>query len=1149
MFTIYTFGDPQLLREALLALATVFGLSEWWDGTSGFGLGGNMLAVALIGLMGVAIAGITTQQVRLDYLLVALILFGVGFGSKTSVQVEDIQTGASYVVADIPIGIAAVAAAASSAARNLTETMGTALQRPGTTTSLLTDAGFLDPLRTLYALRTISFQEINPILMKSLLEYYRTCVGYTLANSPATFSQAEFQRSANPFDYLLNPANVSNWTVVYYSSGAPEGTVTTCHDAAASLETDVDTMTSAGADELVAKIRLTMGTKLFDSSFQYNDLNDAADIVSRSIFDGQDFMKAALMRNFVNVAEAWRLADYGDNAAKFSVEVTGALEQQRLASALQGTIWLQMMFPMMTFFQFVFFALAPFIALIVVASPFTAGKTLGGYFLFGVWSYVWMPVAAVVNHYIQITLGNALEYADVAAMGTHYTAIVGMDDFYNQLANKLTIGSNALAAVPMIVGSILFLSFQGLTSLGSKMSQSSAATRVSSNVSAPTPGVSAPLVQAGGLVQYDVGQRRAAGGVYTAPTMQQRIWGGSLISGQTTAQGVSAARSLVNQRQQALTAATTQSTQLLQTAMQQGTVAGQRVANFETKAAQSSARALRNVVTEDELNSLSAGQVAQIESRLGVGALGSLVGKSNTNSTGNAAALSKIESYLDSNEAGFRADWSRGMAEAYRNEEAVSGAFSKAAGEIDARSQELKDAKSLESTLAEQAQYVASQGTTFSMPAVDAFKSALLGKNGYALMADVDASLTQALGSEKGAFDEKVREEYVRGGNYLGDFGNDHIGRLVATNLALSNSVRDNPRAVGAMLDFHQALGIGAGARSDRAGVNIVGAGDQLDGAAEFGAGVSSGVRSGPKGYGAISAESARNRSAGGAMPVVPEGAGSAVEAQFAANRGAVADGDFRDLNFRLASGQAAQGNYIQAAFRASSTRQGVGGELQAVMTQTPGWKKAVDTLPAAMAGTPGATTASLGALRAEMMDSGYVGLNGENDPRALHQGFMARGLDEKQALIATFAAVGPRQAGGEDYLGAVVGGVIGLAGPKKAGLALGRMGAVGVGAMAGLAAGGVYQQNAADQRNAVSILRDQFKTEFAVANAGNTGLISAFNSSMDLAGSLEEMTTVVTERQFMLTDEQLNRVENTLYADSGAKGQALQDLWDNSAP
>lgn len=1151
MFTIYTFGDPQLLREALLALATVFGLSEWWDSSNAMGLGGNMLAVALIGLVGIALAGITSQQVRLDYLLVALILFGIGFGSKTDVQIEDIQTGASYVVADIPIGIAAVAAAASSAARNLTETMGTALQRPGTTTSLLTDSGFLDPLRTLYALRTISFSEVDALLMKSLLEYYKTCVGRTIATQTGpglVFDQTIFLRTADPLGYMLDTANVLNWSTVYYSDANPNGQVTSCHAAAGTLLGIVNTMTSAAGEELTGKVRLAMGTKTFDGSFAWTDIDEAASIVSRSIFSGQDFLKAALMRNFVNTGEAWRLAEYGENAAKYATEVTGALEQQRLAAALQGTIWLNMMFPMMTFFQFIFFSLAPFIALIAIASPFTAGKTIGGYFLFGVWSYAWMPVAAVVNHYIQISLGNALEYSDVPAMGTYYTAIVGMDDFYNQLANKLTIGSNALAAVPMIVGSILFLSFQGLTSLGSKLSNASAATRVSSNVSAPTPGVSTPLVQAGGLTQFDVGQRMHALGRATAPTMKERIAVGAFTSAQSNDRGLAAARGFTQQSEMALGGSIAMHTLITRQALATGTVGQSSVANFETKNAESVARALRQVVTEEELGSLNAQEVAQLETRIGLGALGSALGKSNTNQAGNATALSKIMNFLDSDEAAFRAEHSKGLAEAYKHDAGVSGTFSEMAGDLEEKSKAYRDAKRLEDSWSESVQWTTSVGTLFQRDGVDVFKSALASGSPHELMSRLDSAMTGALGAGyKSEFDQKVREEFQRQGNYIGDFHSKFMERLVATHMVLNNEMATNPNALAGAIAFRETIGIAAGATRDRTGINVAGTRAQIDDAQGLGSEVAAGVSGRPGDYGRIGGKADGLRAAGQGPVVLPEGAGEAVQARAAADRGVVGDGDYRDLSAVLAGRAAAQSDYIGGAFDASNNQGGVVGAVQSRMRATEGWKDSVNHLGRVLAGEASVSSA-LGRLHAEMMESGYVGLHGEKDPRNLHAQFMARGLNEKQALIATYAAVGPRQAGGEDYLGAVVGGVLGISVPNKIGMPLGRLGVAGVGAAAALSAGNVYFDNVADQRNAVSIIRDQFKTEFAVANAGNGGLISAFNASLDAASSLEEIGNVVAEKRYLMSDEQVARVESTLYPDTPALME-FDQKWNYQSP
>jgi hypothetical protein len=96
--TIYTMGDPMIVREALFALAAIFNSEDWFNPANAFGIGGNLLAAALIGLIGILIAGINSQTMRVDYLLTAFVLFADRFGVKVNVNVEDVQTGNAAVV-------------------------------------------------------------------------------------------------------------------------------------------------------------------------------------------------------------------------------------------------------------------------------------------------------------------------------------------------------------------------------------------------------------------------------------------------------------------------------------------------------------------------------------------------------------------------------------------------------------------------------------------------------------------------------------------------------------------------------------------------------------------------------------------------------------------------------------------------------------------------------------------------------------------------------------------------------------------------------------------------------------------------------------------------------------------------------------------
>ena len=40
--TIYTMGDPMIVREALFALAAIFNSADWFNAGNGFGMGGYL---------------------------------------------------------------------------------------------------------------------------------------------------------------------------------------------------------------------------------------------------------------------------------------------------------------------------------------------------------------------------------------------------------------------------------------------------------------------------------------------------------------------------------------------------------------------------------------------------------------------------------------------------------------------------------------------------------------------------------------------------------------------------------------------------------------------------------------------------------------------------------------------------------------------------------------------------------------------------------------------------------------------------------------------------------------------------------------------------------------------------------------------------
>ncbi|MBU2766703.1 conjugal transfer protein TraG [Acidithiobacillus ferrivorans] len=60
--------------------------------------------------------------------------------------------------------------------------------------------------------------------------------------------------------------------------------------------------------------------------------------------------------------------------------------------------------PMMTFLQFLFFALAPMVAVVIAFMGAQGAGIYMKYVMFGIWTQSWLPVVAIINDYAQLIL-------------------------------------------------------------------------------------------------------------------------------------------------------------------------------------------------------------------------------------------------------------------------------------------------------------------------------------------------------------------------------------------------------------------------------------------------------------------------------------------------------------------------------------------------------------------------------------------------------------------------------------------------------------------------------------------------------------------------------------------------------------------------
>ena len=112
-FVIYTLGETGLFASALNGIAMLFNDSDLFSGSGianvGFGAFFGFTILFTIWLYNAAFK----QQMEMKLLLAPLVVYIILTVPKTTVILEDINTGAARNVDNIPIGLALPASAAS----------------------------------------------------------------------------------------------------------------------------------------------------------------------------------------------------------------------------------------------------------------------------------------------------------------------------------------------------------------------------------------------------------------------------------------------------------------------------------------------------------------------------------------------------------------------------------------------------------------------------------------------------------------------------------------------------------------------------------------------------------------------------------------------------------------------------------------------------------------------------------------------------------------------------------------------------------------------------------------------------------------------------------------------------------------------------
>lgn len=476
-FTLYCYGDLHLFAGGLRAIAMLFDpFTGGIVGESGLQIGSLTALALLISLGGIAITGISRQRVNVDHLLVVLLLFGVMFIPKTALNIEDVISGQVDIVEDVPIGVAAVGGVVSHISLVLAENFETVFTIPSGGAAPWEsgwpgmgfgggEGGMNSPLRMLLATRKILIGDGDTYLMTDLAYFLRDCT----ANN---FSWTDYHASPAKIEYIL--ANHGTGTTVIYDEVLGDFHPWSCTDAKLLLKPRIDLFFADGKTGVFSQLvcaNVETKPEYTGLSTACND-NAVADAYDRLMPElsgagvkASDFMKDLMLNSAVRATIGCSAPVNEESFRLCLTTMTDAIEQSRVQNAAAASGFQKIMLTAMNVFLFLFYALSPLIAVVIAGSGMAGLSVAGKYLLFGVWSHSWLPVAVVIDYFIEASVKQELHNYALAYLNGNFDGA----RFYDILADHISVGSDLLAATPLVTLAILSGSMVSMTSVANRM--------------------------------------------------------------------------------------------------------------------------------------------------------------------------------------------------------------------------------------------------------------------------------------------------------------------------------------------------------------------------------------------------------------------------------------------------------------------------------------------------------------------------------------------------------------------------------------------------------------------------------------------------------------------------------------------------------
>lgn len=504
-FEIQVLGDGAWVHFVINAVSSITGY-----GTLG-ALG------AMLGLLGMTFSGITSKngpQLDVAWIMLSFVMFYAFFIPRADrVIITEVNPPShlvqprSYVVDNVPMGLAVVGTVVTKIGLALAREYDTTFGSVTDTERVLTGAvgANIRRIADLRMMQDLSFTDSSgtfALNRKNMAYYMAGCTVPGIAMGHMTYEKvmAGTSEAGTDVEGLLGRikyAHPARRTEFFKADGSME--ILDCsqaYDRLVAAMTGPDGFGKGLAQALHERGRGATPDQAYDSM---------ADTFQKFGYDAQDLQTFAMANVMHSV---YLTAVMGDSSNRhnqaMTVMVEQALAQRNAQFAGEESMFVALLRPSVSFFEALFYALAPVVAFLIPLGPMGL-KLVGKYIMFTVWVVLYFPLLAIIGAFGDTQFYGAMEALKDVALTPHGSMMV-----LKEAQNTLGTVSLLAAAVPQLALAILMGGPVAMSALAGRMQGGD---MVDEKLASPSAGQIAPGMNAEGFFKSNPGGGPVTNGV------------------------------------------------------------------------------------------------------------------------------------------------------------------------------------------------------------------------------------------------------------------------------------------------------------------------------------------------------------------------------------------------------------------------------------------------------------------------------------------------------------------------------------------------------------------------------------------------------------------------------------------------------------